>query len=271
MKTYDDFLKEVNFQHRENDDPNNPYVKITPSGKVFVLKSEWENSPINLNLTQFGLPVECKYVWRGSERVVYTDDKKVYKIQQRLNNETDEQFEQKLLKIQQSIDFIKQKVNTINQNGGVPIEYVMSNDTFQNISKQYNRAPNLPFDAKYVEKYDAFYIFYKLNDTDIKIYPNGIIEQNLIDKRSVLGAGAQHILNSNPNKYGISSTISNNFPIFATTGELGKTVDYCEKLDNYLTNVYQWKTDVMTLGNFMFDEVKKIVYLIDSIYINNSQ
>ena len=123
-----------------------------------------------------------------------------------------------------------------------------------------------------MEKYDAFYIFYKLNDVGVTFHPSGIIEQNLIDKRTVLGSGAQHLLNSDPNKYGISNTVSsNNFPIFATTGELGKTVDYCEKLNNYLTNVYQWKTDYMTLGNFMFDESKKIVYLTDSVYINNSQ
>jgi len=271
-KTYDDFLKEVNFQHRENDDAINPYLKITTNGKVFVLKSEWENSPSNLDLTAIGLPAKCKYVWRGSERVVYANDTKVYKIQQRLDNETDEQFEQKLLKVQQTVNFIKQKVDIINQNGGVPIEYVMANDTFQNILKQHKMAPNLPFDAKYVEKYDAFYIFYKLNDVGVTFHPSGIIEQNLIDKRTVLGSGAQHLLNSDSNKYGISNTVSsNNFPIFATTGELGKTVDYCEKLNNYLTNVYQWKTDYMTLGNFMFDESKKIVYLTDSVYINNSQ
>jgi len=271
VKTYDEFLKEVNFQHHENDDITNPYLKTTPNGKVFVLKSEWKNSPINLDLTSIGMSVKCKYVSRGSERVVYANDKKVYKIQQRLDNETDEQFEQKLLKIQQSVDFIKEKVNLINQNGGVPIEYVMSNATFQNILKQHNMVSNLPFNVKYVEKYDAFYIFYKLNDVHIKVYQNGIIEQNFIDKQTVLGAGAKHILNSDPNKYGISNTVSNNFSIFAITGELGKTVDYCEKLDNHLTDVYQWKTDAMTIGNFMFDEVKKTVYLIDSVYIHNSQ
>jgi hypothetical protein len=242
-------------------------IKTTSTNKVFINKSE-TNFPSILDLNDFGLPVKCEYMWRGSEKIVYSTKTKVYKIIQRFEKETEEDFENKLKKIKSEILKTKEKIEKINNIGGIPIEYVMSKNTYDDIVSKTKILPFLPKNTIYFELFDGLYILYKLDHAETVFHENGIIEQTKIDDSKVLGSGFQHLKNSNVEKHGLSTTIDVNGSKFMVTGEIGKTIDYCEKLESCFRLIFGWETDSRIFGNFMFNETDKIVYVIDPTYIN---